>query len=44
MLDSELENLSGGVTSQEKYYTVKEGDSMSGIADRFNTSVVKLIC
>lgn len=44
MLDSELENLSGGVTSQEKYDTVMEGDSMSRIADRFNTCVVKLIC
>lgn len=29
MLDSELENLSGGVTSQEKYDTVMEGNSMS---------------
>lgn len=43
MLDSELENVTGGVASQEKYYTVKEGDSLSKIADRFNTSVVMLI-
>ena len=43
MLDSELENVTGGVTSQEKFYTVKEGDSLSRIADRYNTSVVKLI-
>ena len=43
MLDSELENVTGGVTSQEKFYTVMEGDSLSRIADRYNTSVVKLI-
>ena len=43
MLDSELENVTGGATSQEKFYTVKEGDSLSRIADRYNTSVVKLI-
>ena len=43
MLDSELENVTGGVASQEKFYTVKEGDSLSKIADRYNTSTIKLI-
>lgn len=45
MIDSELENVTGGVASasQDKYYTVKEGDSLSTIADRYNTSVVKLM-
>ena len=43
MSDSELENVTGGVTSQDKYYTVKEGDCLSTIANRYNTSVVKLI-
>ena len=41
--DSELENVAGGAASQGKYYTVKEGDTLSEIADRYNTSVVKLI-
>ena len=41
--DSELEMVAGGVASQDKYYTVKEGDCLSKIADRYNTSVVKLI-
>ena len=39
----EMEQVSGGVASQDKYYTVKEGDSLSAIASRYNTSVVKLI-
>ena len=41
--DSELENVSGGAASQNDYYTVKEGDCLSTIADRYNTSVFKLI-
>ena len=43
MIDSELETVTGGVASQDKYYTVKEGDCLSTIASRYNTSVVKLI-
>ena len=43
MTDSELENVTGGAASQDKYYTVQKGDSLSAIASRYNTSVVKLI-
>lgn len=43
IIDSELENVIGGAASQEKYYTVKEGDCLSTIAHSHNTSVVKLI-
>ena len=39
----EMDQVSGGVASQDKYYTVKEGDCLSKIADRYNTSVVKLM-
>ena len=39
----EMDQVSGGVASQDKYYTVKKGDSLSAIASRYNTSVVKLI-
>lgn len=41
--ETEMENISGGAASQEKYYTVKEGDCLSTIAHRYNTSVVKLV-
>jgi LysM repeat protein len=43
VIDSELENVTGGVDSQDKYYTVQEGDCLSTIADRYNTSVIKLM-
>ena len=43
LIDSELENVSGGAASEDKYYTVKEGDTLSEIADRYDTSVIKLI-
>ena len=43
LLDSELENVSGGAASQDNYYTVKEGDCLSVIAERYNTSVIKLM-
>ena len=28
MIDSELENVTGGIASQNKFYTVKEGDCL----------------
>ena len=43
IIDRELENIAGGVASEDKYYTVKEGDTLSAIADRYNTSTVKLV-
>ena len=43
MLDSELENVAGGAASQNNCYTVREGDSLSAIASRYNTSVMKLL-
>ena len=43
MRDSELETITGGAASENKYYTVKAGDCLSTIADRYNTSVVKLM-
>lgn len=43
VIDSELENVTGGVDSQDKYYTVQEGDCLSTIADRYDTSVIKLM-
>ena len=43
MSDSELENVTGGAASPDKYYTVQAGDSLSAIAKRYNTSVVQLL-
>ena len=43
VIDSELENVTGGVDSQDKYYTVQERYCLSTIADRYNTSVIKLM-
>ena len=43
MSDSELENVTGGVTSPDKYYTVKAGDSLSAIAHKYNISVAQLL-
>ena len=45
MADSELENVSGGTAtaSPDDYYVVQKGDSLSAIAHRNNTSVVKLM-
>ena len=42
MTDMELENITGGAT-QGNYYTVKKGDTLSGIASRYHTSVAKLL-
>lgn len=43
MNDTELENVAGGTAFQDKFYTVKEGDCLSTIAHRHDTTVVKLI-
>lgn len=43
LTDSDLENVAGGAASPDNYYTVKEGDSLSVIASRYNTSVIKLM-
>ena len=43
MNDTELENVAGGTAFQDKFYTVKEGDCLSTIARRYNTSVVMLM-
>ena len=43
MNDNELENVTGGVASQDKFYTVQAGDCLSTIAARHQTTVVKLL-
>ena len=41
--EQEMDQVTGGADSQENYYTVKAGDCLSTIADRYQTSVVKLL-
>ena len=50
LTETEMENIVGGMenvtadaASQDKYYTVQKGDSLSAIASKYNTSVIKLI-
>ena len=41
--DMELNMVNGGAAFQDKFYTVQEGDTLSEIASRYNTNVVKLV-
>ena len=44
MMDTELENVTGGAAYyNNNYYTVKNGDTLSGIAVKFGTTVNKLM-
>ena len=42
MTDMELENIAGGAT-QGNYYTVKKGDTLSGIAAKHHTTLQNLV-
>ena len=39
----DLENVTGGAGTKFYIYTVKKGDTLSGIAKRFNTTVRELV-
>lgn len=44
MTDNELACVIGGASAQgNNYYTVQKGDSLSAIAKKYHTSVIKLI-
>ena len=42
MMDSELENVSGGANLPNNYYIVQPGDTLSVLAQRFGTTIKKL--
>ena len=43
MMDNELDNVSGGAGVTDQYYVVEAGDTLSQIADKFGTTVIKLL-
>ena len=45
IIDTELENVAGGATyyNDGDYYVIKRGDTLSGIAAKFGTSISKLM-
>ena len=43
MMDNELDNVSGGSGLTDQYYVVEAGDTLSQIADKFGTTVIKLL-
>jgi LysM repeat protein len=43
MIESELENVSGGAAINGEFYTIQPGDTLSGIATKFRTTVSRLM-
>lgn len=43
MMDNELDNVSGGALLNNEFYVVEPGDTLSGIAVKFGTTVKKLL-
>ena len=43
MNEIELENVAGGLVYGDQYYTVKRGDTLSAIANRYHTTVSNLM-
>ena len=43
MIDSELENISGGAVTNGQLYIIQPGDTLSGIATKFRTTVSRLM-
>ena len=43
MIDTELENFSGGAAINGDFYTIQPGDTLSGIATKFRTTINRLL-
>lgn len=43
MMDNELDNVAGGALLSNEFYVVEPGDTLSGIAVKFGTTVKKLL-
>ena len=43
MPEMELDNVTGGMSHGDNCYVIKAGDTLAGIAARYNTTVEKLM-
>ena len=43
MIEMELDNVTGGMAHGDNCYVIKNGDTLAGIAARYNTTVEKLM-
>ena len=43
IIDTELENVTGGAYYGNNYYTIKAGDTLSAIAARYGTTIANLM-
>ena len=43
MNEIELENVAGGAAYGDNYYTIKKGDTLGAIANRYHTTVSNLM-
>ena len=43
IIDTELENVAGGAAYYNDYYTIQSGDTLSGIAAKFGTTIARLM-
>ena len=43
IIENELENVAGGATYYNDYYTIKRGDTLSVLAARFGTTIARLM-
>ena len=43
IVETELENVTGGAAYSNNYYTIKGGDTLSAIAARYGTTVANLM-
>ena len=43
MIDNELDNVAGGAAYGDNYHIVKKGDTLSGIAAKYGTTVNNLV-
>ena len=43
IMDNEMENVVGGAANGAQYYIIQNGDTLSGIAQKFGTTVEVLL-
>ena len=43
IIENELENVAGGAAYYNDYYTIQSGDTLSGIAAKFGTTIARLM-